>query len=114
MTGAKLKNTTDMIEATTSQTQQASPNAWHQRIVRRFFAMRRDTLHGQTFGAWLTFHCGFTQLLLLVPWKSHFSGPIIHLGSPHHDRSSGWHCIRWGIGRWRFNVSKRLQLGEWS
>lgn len=92
----------------------AAPSVGCRAIVRRFFAVRRDTLHGQAFGAWLTLHVGFTQLLLLVPWKSHFSGPIIHLGSPHHDRDTGWHCIRWGIGRWCFNVSKRLQLGEWS
>lgn len=114
MTSAKLKTTTDMIEATTHQIQQASPSAWHQRLVRRFLAVRRDTLHGQPFGAWLTLHIGFTQLLLLVPWKSQMAGPIIHLGSPHHDPETGWHCIRWGFGRWCVNVSKRLQLGEWS
>jgi len=82
--------------------------------VSRFFAVRRDTLFGRPYGAWLTIHAGFTQLLLLVPWNSDFSGPVVHLGSPHHDPNIGWHCVRWGIGRWCFNVSKRLQLGKWS
>lgn len=75
--------------------------------------IRKNTLSGQSRGALLCLHIGFTMICLNGWWKE-WQGLRIALGAPVHDPKTGYHCTRWGIGRMRFIAPQSLSLGNYA
>lgn len=70
-----------------------------------------DVVHTQSGGCWLCVQCRFTAIYFRG-WGSG-QGIRLKLGAPVHDPLSGYWCVRWGIGRWSFDVPRLFSIGSW-